>query len=1088
MKKVFKFTMAALAATVLASCSTDDFSDFGGGKGQLKKGDLVVKVEGMQDASMTRAAILPTNDGTGSLFWQEGDKIFAYDQALTAYDTYEFDQKNGFEQTLKELDNLAAVEYAVYVGSDKAPKNTWYYKTNDTRLLVQIPQRQKWAEETVYDKDGKKETAYMSLLPMWGTAKKNDEGKVETTLRYLTGVLRVDLENVPNNANYLYVRGWQGREMDVPARMVAEGNEYFEAQIRHDDFVDQWEKGIKLDAALDPESTTLTTSGYDNNWIEVDIRSAKKEKSTVFIPIIQQDYTNIQLAYSETAVSGTAALGTLFKTNEIWSTKKEYPEMTSVRIERGKYYSAAHTFDIAGLTINEINKAIEKAINGPVSGRTVKIKATNVTSVGTYDGEVLKLPVAEDVDKYEIELQGLTGSTVSGALKVEAPVRKNNLDIVLNMAGTNGCGQITKLYINAPTANVMVKGNWGGVTLGDRYEEGTSNATGGTGYVRYAPNSLVVGTLTVGDVKNCVYKNGRAAEGWDKDYNNNPLTKVAGVYVNNETEGKITIAYGANVNGDLKLDGQCGVTEVVVNGKVTGEVDGTLEGKLSTNAAQKVNVTLGGESAEGVEYKNAEIGTLKTNQTEFSIKGTSHVGTATCAGAVYIERTADGEAVGTLNMLCSYYKAAQRNDEMRTLTLKGGYIKKLNTSAKIVLENTEARKAAPTAFLRGTCSIEDYKSTWMGGDITDPDYKNKNEINTAAQLKWLKEETKTPAKEYTLMCDLDMKENPIKPLDNLWYTFNGNGKTISNLRVEGEAGKPAGLFGKYTGLAKGLVDDTNEGAVKNLILYKPVVIGNGEAGTGILFGQINRRVSVTGVTIIEGSVESKPTTGKKDENNVGGLVGKMLNNAEDTLFITKVEVDCGTIKGRYNLGGLVGYATRVIGEENTVKTAGFQVLLPTYIIPTSLEDGNDVNYGSVGKYCGYLETSMDMQNSDFGAAMTLAERVNYGFLLHNNGRHYNESTSQSEVGAKYPEDGGNYYWYGSTSGIVGIADPTGTVKIGNRTYTNKNSGGMGTEPENESSAANMYVVNAALRSKIYLKDPKVKEALGKDKDYKWSWE
>ena len=1081
MKKVFKFTLAALAATVLASCSTDDFSDFGGEKGQLKKGNLIVEVEGMKDPVITRSMIVPT-EKTGTLYWQKKDRILVYDESVQVYDIYEFQgDEDGFELYGKKNSNLADVKYAAF-GVDENPQNTWNWKDNKTTLNMNIPNTLTWGEETVgTGKD--RETAYLSQLPMWGTAERIEGDKVKASLRYLTGILRVDLKNLRGNAKFLYVRGWQGATSKVAARMTGD----FGAVIRSDEYVtEENPTGINKDAALDPESTTLSNEKdngiyVDNNWIKVNVEGATEDNSTVFIPIIAQEYTKLELAASMTEAFDAGQVDAIFNGNNTlkWSTSKP------VTVVRGAYYNVSKTFNIAGTTVNELNDALEEAAG---EGGDVEITATNVTKAGKGDGEKIILPYKDDVKKYVLNLKGLEGTDVVGEiLKIEAPMnRHESIDIVLNMYGTKADTRgISKIYINAPNANVIVKGlGLEEITVGDMYYVNAGTGEG-INANRFAPYSMNVASLTIGaeakthNGNDCKNHTGTAVTA-KCNYSANVTTKVANVYVNaNETLENVTVEEGALVIGNLQLEQTTKAKTIVVEGQVNGLVDATIEETKNTES-NFIEVTLG--------TRSAHIGTLKTNQPDFAVEGTSTVDYATCAGNVTVA-SKNATVIETLTMK-TYYSSTNTGAK-RTLTLTGGYIRNLVTAKRgnsyndeILLVNEETIPGVATAFGYVTRPNVKYvgASKWGGTAISDSYYRNKHDIVTASQLQHLDPANVDNTKQYELLCDIDVSVKAIAPLSDLWTSFKGNNHKIIGLKVNGADNMPAGLFGTVHGKASTMaLNNDNFGVISDLTIEGATITGKGNAGTGVLFGKAVRRLTVKNVTV-SGTVTAGNTTvsgvAQKDEENVGGLGGLIAKSTDgnDTLVVEGVTVNCSTIKGRYNLGGLVGTAENVKGKGVTITTAGFSVLLPGYMIPTSVSMQTDKKYGSVGKYCGNLEKTLELTESTHGADMTLAERVKYGFMLdYMEDWHWN-GTANDQTGYVFPDDGNNYYYYGSTGGVVGkIKDGNVVVKIGGKTFVNHKNWLRSVEPKDATAAADLYAIGEYLRSNKYLEDEDVEK-------------
>ena len=1104
MKKVFKFTMAALAATVLASCSTDDFSSFDTEKGQLQKGDLIVEVEGMRDAQTTRAMIVP-NGKTGTFYWQYGDKIFVFDESATAFDEYRFEgDKDGFELYGNNNSYLTDVKYAAFgitEGDIEAGmENLWSWRDHKTTLVMRIPKTMKWAEERMGSGEAK-QTAYVSNLPMWGTASKEGD-KVKASLRYLTGVLRVNMANLPNNANYIYVRGWQGpKEALVAARMTGE----FGAVVRWDEYVtDDNKLGIDSLAALDPDYKTYnqgSETGHNRNnenWIRVDVsEAANKDSATVFIPIIAQNYTKLEVAVSRVYASDEAGVKSIME-NEA---NREWYKPVAVNVKRGAYYNIAPELEITGETVYDINEAIAERAE---KSKNVNVKVTRPTKVGVGYGETIKLPTDKGVESFNLTLQALRGySAVGNALKISAPEMEDETErikITLDVTGEEYTWGIDHIYIDAPNADVIVKGEGlENITLGNLVYSGST-----TDPSRFTPNSLNVASLTIANVdeKNtkhtCEYHNNTTVA---CNYGDCTTTKVYAVYVNaNKNLKDVTVAEGAEVRYDLQLERGTNVENLYIYGKVGGNVDASVEQTFWAKEHNGVNVTLG--------EKYAYIGTLKTNQAEFEIKGTSSVGDAECTGDVTIARRTEGVAVNNLKM--NTYYATNNTGAKRNLTLIGGYIKSLKIDRRdgtngiktITMNNdeTENSKAVPTAFVLndGDGTIEDHTSVWAGAKINNADFQDPNKIVTAAQLETLKGvETTGAGKTYTVMYDLDMNNKGIKPIQGVnglvWNCSLTGAKTnrnikISNLKVTGAGnGKPAGLFGHFVGAE----NDTKTYGVTNLDFINAQVEGVGESA-GILFGKAARNVTVKNVNVA-GTVKVTPYTDAdgnivKTDNNVGGVCGEMVSYPgqpaaeKNVLLVEKVNVNCSEIAGRYNLGGLVGKADNIEGKKVTIEAAGFKVTLPSegMVVPPAIDSESIPEYGSVGKYCGYLNGALNLsENSSHGSDMTLAERVKYGFLLHYKNEHWS-SAGAHQPGYEFPDTGNDYYWYGSTGGVIGQNGTGATVNINGRAYQKKADGSwLLAAPEDATVVADLYVFNAAIKSSVYMNDEEASKLIKK---------
>ncbi len=188
-------------------------------------------------------------------------------------------------------------------------------------------------------------------------------------------------------------------------------------------------------------------------------------------------------------------------------------------------------------------------------------------------------------------------------------------------------------------------------------------------------------------------------------------------------------------------------------------------------------------------------------------------------------------------------------------------------------------------------------------------------IYTAEQLHRLGFEPNHWGRAFRLMADIDLQGTGMVIGEfNYWsddrpFTgiFDGNGHTISNLRLDSVGGRAAGLFG--------FIEDPNA-QVKDLGLIDPVVsIGEGE-NVGALVGYLSLG-NVTGCYTEGGLVGGSSSVGGLIGSNggavtkshvnakvtgadaVGGLVGQNSGNV----------IQCygdGTVSGTQSVGGLVG--------------------------------------------------------------------------------------------------------------------------------------------------------------------------------------
>ena len=996
MKKVFKFTLAALAATVLASCSTDDFSSFGTEKGQLKKGDLIVKVEGMDSPAMTRAML----DNNRNFYWQNGDEVLVYDATLIKYDKFKYDIYDGFTRQ-KDSTNLSSVKYAVFLGNDPVQRNEWNYEDNSVKLAVNISSTMDWSREEVRNDKGEKAYGYLSKLPMWGEASQNENGEIETTLRYLTGVIQIDLTHVPSNANAVYVRAWSSVRATTPARLTGR----FTALLADD-------KGVKTEAQLDSASVDYSDRAtMDNNWIVVNIREARGAVDTtkVFIPIIAQTYDSLEVVASKEVVYNTTDVHRVVNAAMTGSDAAyRLKHGKNITIKRGKYYRAESIFEIAGSTIDEVQVALPGQKSKTAgSSKTMELYTTSPTTlVGDESGKVLDIPALEEgYDTLKINLQALQCDYYGqkNVLEIKSTEGFNKV-LVLNVDGGANRSTIDNIYVNLPKATVVLQGSsLINVTIGDRYR---TDQSVGDNYNGFIPRSLVVKKLEVkGTVRN--------------------------VYANAQTKELII---DGTVTGDVDLELGTEVEKVVVNGKVLGTLNTQAHnGDVIVEVKKNANVQFGTLKVkqDTLELDKVTVNTEVETTGGLAVTGDSYVEKAVVGGHATINRAPEGTVIGELVM---------NKTVKQTLNFKGGYIKTLTVGNKLTVNNEETIQTG-IKTMNGTPAV--FNSVWANkpmGNSFKSDYQNYN-IYTATQLAAM---TGNAGGSYKLWSNtIDLGAANWTPVKTLNANFDGQGCEIKNMTVA--ANDSVGFFGVVTGrsgnnavgitnlkITNASVTATNPGAnVKD-----PAADGNGAAFAGILFGRAIDRIMIDGVEV-EGTV--KAVTGKKydedaeetiDLNNdvmVGGLGGHHtdLGQTGKELIIKNTTVKAD-ITGRYQIGGLIGSASTLVIDNVTIKEGTkFTVTNAKKTEPgvteTATNPTGDPMAGSVGLYCGELWTAMTVTESESEVEL---DRTELGFM----GRYLKSSSNTW------------YFYYGSFDGIVGKAENAATVAVDGVSYTNAGAG------------------------------------------------
>ncbi len=166
---------------------------------------------------------------------------------------------------------------------------------------------------------------------------------------------------------------------------------------------------------------------------------------------------------------------------------------------------------------------------------------------------------------------------------------------------------------------------------------------------------------------------------------------------------------------------------------------------------------------------------------------------------------------------------------------------------------------------------------------------------------------------FVLTADLDFGKGDWEPIGNVnGYpsktfagTFDGNGKTISNLtvRAKGDNGKAtAGLFGSITGV------------VKNLTLKNVNIESTHYAGAIAGYSSANVGMKIENCHVIGGTITSTPEdTGRGVYDNgdkAGAIIGYMVEGDQ----VVGCTVEGVTIQAYRDLGGIAGYSRGTVQD------------------------------------------------------------------------------------------------------------------------------------------------------------------------------
>lgn len=921
MKKIFKFFPAALAVMALASCSDIDAPEQNGAYTTSEKGDLVVEVEPFDNISATRA--LRDADG-GGLTFENGDAFKVYDDELYKYDVYKFNNDAFYLEGSKILQNP---KYGLFPAENVVRG----YYDRDILMTVgefAIPHVISYdasAEQKIGDK-----VYYAANLPMFGLASFNSNKVYVSKLRHLVSVLKIELENVKDNATFLKL----SCNKPLTGTFVAE--------------LDASSEDARKAVALKPGKSDLIVY----NEMYIDLSTIPNRKGVLYIPIIpgyeankvamKLEYTSANDADADgnaddagATASTIAALDALPISPIYWSnTGLMFPkEVFGVN----QLKSASWSFELTDMTPNKVSALLDAY---KTSEDDIEFELADVFTIGTEanygttiaipqlkDGVDVTVSLGEDFDEWD---NGTTGTAAPLVIADADPAKPFKGTFVLNVGdildGSHTTEDAGDLEINLPEATVQIVGDY---TTTDILSGGATGALTLT-----AAKKVIFGDENVAPTETEI-----AAGTYFKT-----LVDVSGTGMTLTEDVKaIEIAKYTSFTGDIDETAPNAVPvdfELTVSGALVGNVD------LSTAFGSEVTVN------SNFSYFLAADAADKTAIT----------GNVTTGGDIEIALGAEGEAIsGTLKMTGARSDINLKQGYINTLTIdvtnNGEWENycyanlNLGTSEGLTAINavTEAAPAAPGQG--GYFKVK--KSVWNGSKISDVAYTTSgvNYYDAYTTFTELDKATKTPkaavntaiftASQFASFNGIGSNAFLCNDLDlntKAWTgyaikgVFEGNEHTISNLALN--AG--AGLFASTTAAA----------TVQNLTI-SGVTVPAATTGTnvgGLLATTANNvtanKLTITGINIDNG--------GSKALSNVGGLIG---NVTAGTITLTDVYVD-GAIKGYSNLGGLLG----TISGGSVAATAGKYSALVA--ITNNFKTGNelDMPLAKIGGFVGSIST------------------------------------------------------------------------------------------------------------------------------------
>ena len=298
MKKYFKFVMAVLAVSALASC-TDEFMD-NQSRLNVHEGDLVAALpsDDSGEGVVTRVAVV---DGMkGQFVWSDDDEIQVYELNNLKYQAYKLTEGAGSEVGVFAPNGGTGgggsdQKYAVTQRGGSKDIYGISATTNakgEPKPLLTAFIAPDYELETI-DAVGNKQ-AYVVPTPLWGPATINADNTISVGFKKLTAMLKIDLQQLAAGTQAIMLTTHNGAEFgdgDTPVNYTltrGSGEKlsgYFNAILDENEPLRK--VVLKNDEALNNSDT-----------IRVDITkivTAFGENTVVYIPIVAQHYDKLTL-------------------------------------------------------------------------------------------------------------------------------------------------------------------------------------------------------------------------------------------------------------------------------------------------------------------------------------------------------------------------------------------------------------------------------------------------------------------------------------------------------------------------------------------------------------------------------------------------------------------------------------------------------------------------------------------------------------------------------------------------------------------------------------------------------------------------
>lgn len=995
MKGLFKFIPVALGLLTLASCNSEDFF---GGDIASKKATLEVTVEDMGDGqAITRTAYTAKN----SRSWQGTDIFTVYDDELHKYDYYKYNEAtNAFEIDGKK--DLAEPKFVAFP-KEQVATTAWEKETNSVYLTMAIPGSWNFGELALEDGTA----AYLSQLPMWGTAEADGEN-IKTKVSFLTSYIKVTIDNALNNVQEVRVRAYEDIAATIPACIWGLAT----AQLSDDGtpLTTTALTTLTKYASTSPAVDQIKANENDGNTIVVKLEDkgekfVKSGTSCIFIPLIAGHYGKV-------AVEGLKQGGNWATPADVIDIKTWYDK----EFERGglPYGASLKTFKAAAKNIAQLNEVIGTYANqtGVITIEAAAGQDTQVDDAAPAVGGDLIIPADMKASDIIIKINKFAGTAADKKLTVKGGFTGNVMVAIPDAAGLENIGEV---IVDMPSAaTVGFAGKWDiapkfTVANAKKLVFGNGDVVTTFGDLGNLNSKIVLNGITVADkatvgniapIAECgnieVQKGGTAGDiTYAANHRANALTVngTASVITVNASElasaknTAITVGgtaanisvYGDANDATVEVSGEAGHIAVAGTGKVT------ITG-MATSVANKA----GGVEISGKRY----IHVANTKYAKVN-------GDVTTEGQVDIDLDEEGAAIsGTLTM-----------SKVAALNLTQGYVNALTVNlpadaneVTLALGDKKYVALGTVTLTKGKLTLANSKNVWNGkkvGATLNKDVKDAAGVNLIEGAGKSVETITNAWKAYgkstavytattfatnageamTLANNIDLdKANNWTPVA-LAGDFDGAGHTISNLTIpakkDGDKTLANAGIGLFTTVAANTVQNLTIDGVN--ITANPYKVNTDDNKTVV--SNIGALAGLsTGATINNVVVKNIDITATGGSHTIGAVIGS-TSTAKTTFAAVQVS-GTNNIRGYHTVGGLVGKAGADIDVKKAAKNA-FGTNLPaaetksfanfafTANFDAATEAtpklGNDTKYLQVGSLVGTFDADVVLAFTDIDA-------------------------------------------------------------------------------------------------------------------------